>query len=376
MSGQQPGAPSPMVALLRGFYPYAIAILIAFVMYKVMPVGAEKIDLGILQINSFFTKVTGAIGIAIIMAVSLNIVNGYTGQFSLGHAGFMAIGAYTSAWITHYGSIHFFGNANAMEGLFTKGSALFVASLLAAGLVSALFGYLVGLPSLRLRGDYLAIVTLGFGEILRALLNQTQPVLDEFDIEEATRGEIFTGLGGALGFSGVPKYSNLFWVWSVAIITVIICYRLKQSIHGKAFLSIRENEIAAEAMGVPTTHYKVAAFAIAAFFAGVGGALFAHTLGNIVSPNEMNYQRSIDFVIMVVLGGMGSISGSVIAAVALTILPESLREFSEYRMIVYAILLIVFMIVRPDGIFGIREFWEVKWIRRLFRRTPKETHAP
>lgn len=371
MSTPTTTSPNPVLALLRGFYPYVIAVLIAFVLYKVMPTAAgEQFQFIGIQINSFTTKVIAAIGVAIIMAVSLNIVNGYTGQFSLGHAGFMAVGAYTSAWITYYGSIHFFGSPAVIEGLFTKGSALFLASIFAGGCAAALFGYLVGLPSLRLRGDYLAIVTLGFGEILRAVLNQSQPVLDADEISESTAREIITGVGGALGFSGVPKYSNLFWVWSIAISTVIVCYRLKQSIHGRAFLSIRENEIAAEAMGVPTTRYKVAAFAIAAFFAGIGGGLFAHTLGNVVSPTEMNFQRSIDFVIMVVLGGMGSISGSIIAAIALTILPEALRGFAGYRMIVYPLLLIVFMIVRPDGIFGIREFWEIRILRRKRAEAP------
>lgn len=368
---------SKAIILLRGLLPYLICIALAYGLKLLMPVGRGTLSLGPIVITSFYTKVFGGIGIAIIMAVSLNIVNGYTGQFSLGHAGFMAVGAYVSSWITYYGSLYRFDSAAMKAEFWSEGSLLFLGALLAGGAMAAVFGYLVGLPSLRLRGDYLAIVTLGFGEIVRVFLQQSSPVLGDMDeVKEASWKELLTGVGGALGFDGVPKYSSIFWIWVFALITVVVAYRLKESIHGRAFISIRENEIAAEAMGVPTTKYKVRAFVLAAFFAGIGGGLFAHDLGNVINPREMNFVKSIDFVIMVVLGGMGSISGAVLAATGLTILPEALREFAAYRMIVYALLLIIVMVLRPQGLFGIREIWELPPLNRLVRRARGKGGAP
>src|SRR5262249_50034997 len=160
-----------------------------------------------------------------------------------------------------------------------------------------------------------------------------------------------THLNSASGFFGLPAYTNVFWVYLFVCITLIVAYRLKESSYGRAFLSIRENEVAAEAMGINTTRFKVRAFMIAAFFAGIAGGLFAHELGVILNPNELGFLKSFDIVIMVVLGGMGSVSGAVLAAILLTILPEALRAFAQYRMIFYALALILMMILRPQGLF-------------------------
>jgi len=318
------------------------------------------------RLGGFYSKVLTDIGINVILACSLNLVNGFTGQFSIGHAGFMAVGGYTAGAITYYGSFRIWGDAAVHGGFFGSGEMLFVAACLAGGLVAALFGYLVGLPSLRLRGDYLAIVTLGFGEIVRVLIQRTDDVLFTREQIEATPAwELARRLGGSLGFTGLPFYTSLFWVYVFFTIMLLTAYRLKYSTFGRAFLSIRENEIAAEAMGVSTTRLKVRAFVVAAFFAGIAGGLFAHEIGTTLNPRELGFQKSFDLVIMVVIGGMGSISGVVLAAGFLTILPEALREFAEYRMILYALSLIIIMIVRPQGILGTREIWELRVFDRF-----------
>jgi branched-chain amino acid transport system permease protein len=303
-------------------------------------------------------------GIAIILAVSLNIVNGLAGQFSLGHAGFLAVGGYTAGMISYYGSLWLWGSAAVHGGWFSAGQALFLAACLAGGVVGAAVGYLMGLPTLRLRGDYLAIVTLGFGEIIRVLFQQTQPVIRTAEKLRAAGWEqlVPPPVGGSLGFSGVPKYTNLFWVYAFVTITLIVAHRLKFSSAGRNLISIREDEVAALAMGVHVTRWKVRAFVIAAFFAGIAGGLFAHESGIILSPRDAGFQRSIELVIMVVLGGKGSISGVVLAAALLASLPELLRDFDQYRMIAYAVLLIGMMLLRPQGLFGSRELWDL-WSR-------------
>jgi branched-chain amino acid transport system permease protein len=301
------------------------------------------------------------------LAVSLNIVNGFTGQFSIGHAGFMALGAYGSIVITYYGGYQIWGDVMKHES--ASGYALYFGSIVVGGTVAAIAGYLVGLPSLRLRGDYLAIVTLGFGEIIRVLLQATEPVLYPSEMKDVTGAARYLHLGGALGFSHGQSYNSLLWTWAAVALTVLIAYRLRESTHGRAFLSVRENEIAAEAVGVNTTRYKVSAFVLAAFFAGVAGALFAHQLGagTASRPEEFNFMKSFEAVIMVVLGGMGSISGATVAAIALTLLTEILRSVQDYRLISYSLLLIIVMIVRPKGLFGTRELWELSIFRNLRR---------
>lgn len=321
-------------------------------------------------LGPFYAKVLTDVGIAIILAVSLNLVNGFTGQFSIGHAGFMAVGGYTAGAITYYGHHLLWGDLGT-HGWGTP--VLFATAVVCGGATAAVMGYLVGLPSLRLRGDYLAIVTLGFGEIVRVLLQRTGDVLEPEQIGSASVFTMATSLGGALGFSGLPFLTNLFWVWLAVGFVLLFSFRLKQSDQGRALLSIREDEIAAEAMGIPTTTFKVRAFVYAAFFAGIAGGLFAHEIGTSLNAKELAFQRSFEIVIMVVLGGMGSVSGATLAAVLLTVLPELLREFSGYRMIVYALVLIVTMLVRPQGLLGLREIWEVEpvrsWLNRWLQRT-------
>lgn len=353
----------PMQNVLRGrtsvfvgLWPFAVGIILASLMYAILP-GS---------VGPYYARIVMDIGIAMIMAVSLNIVNGMTGQFSIGHAGFMTLGAYAAGMMSYYGSLVMWDSPLKHGGMLGLGEWWFAVSCLFGGLVAACAGYVVGLPSLRLRGDYLAIVTLGFGEILRVILQQQSGsvITSGEALQSATWSQLFPlPIGGALGFSGIPKYTNLFWVYVFVTITVVIAYRLKQSSLGRAMISIREDEIAAQSMGVNVARQKVLAFVLAAFFAGVGGGLYAHESGVIVSPKDAGFQRSFDFVIMTVFGGRGSISGVMLAAVILTALPEVLRDFNQYRLIVYALLLIVMMLVRPQGLFGIREIWQFWPIR-------------
>ena len=284
-------------------------------------------------LNPYFYGVLVLCLINVILAMSLNLVNGITGQFSIGHAGFMAVGAYASAAYTVYATPLLFGAHYDQNAWLT--ALAFLVAILVGGLTSAVAGFLVGLPSMRLRGDYLAIVTLGFGEIIRvAILN-------------------IDAVGGARGFAGIPQRTNLAWVLGAAWITYVVIRNLMKSFHGRALLAIREDEIAAEALGIPTTRYKVTAFVIGAFFAGVAGALFAHLL--YLHTNSFTFMKSIEVVIMVVLGGMGSLTGSILGAILLTALPEVLRFASSLRLILYSLLLIVLMIARPQGILGRRE---------------------
>lgn len=298
-------------------------------------------------VNPYIYRVAVLCGINIILAISLNLVNGVTGQFSIGHAGFMAVGAYVSAAFTVYATPHLFGAAGSAAGVI--GAAAFLIAILLGGLSSAIAGFLVGLPSMRLRGDYLAIVTLGFGEIIRVIILNIDAV------------------GGARGFAGVPTRSNLAWVLGAGVVTFVAIRNLLRSYHGRAWLAIREDEIAAEALGVPTTRYKVTAFVIGAFFAGVAGALFAHYI--YLHTNSFTFMKSIEVIIMIVLGGMGSLTGSVLGATILTALPELLRFASSDRLIIYSLLLIVLMIARPQGILGRKEL-SLRFLRVFSRRRP------
>lgn len=265
------------------------------------------------------------IGVYIILAVSLNIATGYLGQLPLGHAGFMAVGAYAGALV--------------WKSTVAMGSVpSIILGLLVAGLVSAIFGIIIGIPALRLKGDYLAIVTLGFGEIIRVCIINLPSIT-----------------GGTPGLLNIPKYSNFNLVYICVILTCIIIHMVMKSRHGRAILSIRENEIAAEACGINTTYYKVMAFAISAFFAGVAGALYAGCQGSLF-PGTFDFMASINILVMVVLGGMGSMVGSVIAATILTYLPLALQRFNTYRMVIYAVLLIVVMIFKPSGLMGTYDF--------------------
>jgi branched-chain amino acid transport system permease protein len=299
------------------------------------------------------------IGINIILAVSLNLVNGYTGQFSLGHAGFMAVGAYAAAsWSNHLDPF-ILNMLGGPQNDFATNLALLL-SMSFGGLLAAIAGIVVGIPSLRLKGDYLAIVTLGFGEIIRTAILNTD----------------FLGAARGLRVSG--NYTNLFWTFGTAAVAIYVVLGMVNSTFGRGFLTVRDDEIAAEAMGINSTRYKVLAFVVGALFAGMAGALFGHfTL--FLTPEGFNFFKSVDVVVMVILGGMGSTTGVILAAILLTILPEVLRALAhtdfittsqtaiesvvkihlpplqgllENRLILYSVLLIIMMLTRPQGLFG------------------------
>jgi branched-chain amino acid transport system permease protein len=284
------------------------------------------------HIDPYYLDVIIGIGINIILAVSLNLVNGYTGQFSLGHAGFMSVGAYFSAAVSLNLAPRLFGDEG---GTLAQQSMLFLGALIAGGLTAALAGLLVGVPSLRLRGDYLALVTLGFGEIIRVIFQNVE------------------SLGGALGLNGIPAYTTFFWVIAFVAITVFVVVCLVNSTYGRGFLATHDDEIASEAVGLDTTRYKIVAFVIGAFFAGIAGGLYGHFKLSI-TPTGFDFTKSIEIVVMVILGGMGNTVGVILAAILLTLLPEVLRPVSEYRMVIYSFLLIVLMLARPQGLFNFR----------------------
>ena len=262
----------------------------------------------------------------IILAVSLNLINGFTGQLSLGHAGFMSIGAYVS--------VVFIDKLNTP----------FIFGLFMACLAAAIAGLLIGMPTLRLRGDYLAIATLGFGEIIRIIL---------YNIEY---------VGGAAGITGIPKITTWPWLFGAVVLTVLVIQNLINSSYGRAIVSIREDEVASELMGINIANYKILAFVVGAMFAGLAGSLYAHYF-YVIKPSSFGFMKSFDVLVMVVLGGLGSTSGAVIAAIFVTILSTVLQSFPELRMVFYAIVLIVIMIFRPQGLMGNKEL-SLKILRR------------
>lgn len=275
------------------------------------------------QFNRYYLGIAIDCGINIILAVSLNLINGHTGQFSLGHAGFMAVGGYTAAKFTLV-----------FESMVPDSlkPLLFLVALVLGGLMAAVAGFSVGVPSLRLRGDYLAIVTLGFGEIIRVIVQNMESV------------------GAASGLKGIPKYSTLGWTFALAAVTVYAVSALVNSTYGRGFIAVSDDEVAASSMGINPVRYKVTAFVTGAFFAGIAGGLYAHHK-QFLSPTGFDFLKSIDIVVMVILGGMGRTAGVIIAAILLTVLPEFLRQFADYRMIIYALLIIVLMMARPQGLF-------------------------
>lgn len=319
------------------------------------------------SINSYISGIMITIGIAIIMAVSLNLTTGLLGQLALGHAGFMSIGAYTAALIT-----------KTMSG--TNFALSLPVGLIAGGLVAALFGMLIGMPALRLKGDYLAIITLGFGEIIRVIVENLSITGGAGGLSRITR--MSRAFSSDTNVSSAIQFSIVFWIM-VIIITSI--YTLGRSRHGRAIISIRENEVAAESTGIPTTYYKLFAFTLAAFFAGIAGGLYAHQIG-MLSPKTFGFNKSIEYLVMVVLGGMGSITGSIISSAVLVALPEFLRGFSEWRLVIYSTLLIVMMLFRPSGLMGTREFslmntWDTaaRWIKKslgIKKRQAKMPYTP
>ncbi|MCY1082200.1 branched-chain amino acid ABC transporter permease [Archangium lansingense] len=340
-SGSSSGVPAP----LRGILPVLVAVPVLLVLEW------------LLSDSPFATYLLSIMAVNVILAVSLNIVNGMTGQFSIGHAGFMAVGAY----LTGVTSLALKDVALSFLPVAVSDQVFLVVSLLVGGTAAALAGFLVGLPSLRLRGDYLAIVTLGFGEIIRVAVTNTE------------------AFGRALGLSGIPQTSSVAMVGFWVFLAVLAARRIAGSSHGRSLWAIREDEVAAEAMGVNTTGYKVRAFVVSSFFAGIAGGLFAHFVP-IINPGSFTFVKSMEIVVMVVLGGLGSTTGAIVAAVFLTLLPEAMRsafatfgagstlaqQVDQIRMPVYGMMLVVLMLSRPQGLFGTREIWEVlpRWIPR------------
>ncbi|UHR03204.1 branched-chain amino acid ABC transporter permease [Peptoniphilus sp. GNH] len=304
---------------------YIITLILLLALYGIILILN---NIGI--VNGYALTVLRLVCINIILATSLNITVGNLGQITLGHAGFMSIGAYGAALFMKAGFVH--------------GLTGYIISLFLGGILACLVGIIIGIPALRLKGDYLAIVTLAFGEIIRVLI------------------EYFDFTGGAQGLSGIPKMKSFDLIYVITCICVFCMYSFMTSRHGRAILAIREDETASEASGVNTTYYKTLAFAISAFFAGIAGAIYAQNIG-VIDAKVFDYNKSFDILVMVVLGGMGSFTGAVISSTILTIVPELLRSFSSYRMIVYSLVLIAMMIFRPEGLLGRREFMLSKVLR-------------
>lgn len=301
-----------MSKVLRGYLVFAGLIAAVWIIDR----------LAIPWTDAYITSILIRVGINMLAAAGLALVLGFTGQFSLGQAGFMALGAYTSGYIAlHHGVPP-------------------MLAVLVGGLAAALGGLAVGLPSLRLSGDYLAVVTLGFNGIIIVVIQNMESV------------------GAALGMIGLPQATSFGWTYTWLVLGVLFVRNALQSSHGRGFMAVRDNEIAVRSLGVNTTRVKVVAFVVGAFWAGVAGGLIAF-LNASISPNQFNYDRSIELVAMVVLGGTGSLSGPMLAAVALTALPEVLRPIAQYRMIMYALVLVFMMILRPQGLLGTREISDV-----------------
>lgn len=289
-------------------------------------------------LNPYYTQILIFIGINITLTIGLNLINGFNGQFSLGHAGFMAIGAYVSAYLT-----------------VKLGMSNFYLALLIGGLSASFMGLVIGLPTLRLKGDYLAIATLGFGEIIRVCI---------LNIKE---------VGAATGLIGIPQHTTLINTMIITVLVIVISRNFINSSHGRATISVREDEIAAEAMGINTTKYKVTAFTLGSFFAGIAGGLFAHYL-MYINPSSFTFMKSVEVLVMVTLGGLGSITGSILGASLLTILSEALRAVGELRMVIYSFALIILMLFRPQGILGTKEF-SLDWLKKLIHKGDKKVRG-
>jgi branched-chain amino acid transport system permease protein len=339
-----------MSSWLKALVGGAVTLAVLYVLNAMMS-SAGFFGTGI---DDYQARLLVFIAINIILATSLNLINGFTGQFSIGHAGFMAVGAYSSAYFTvNHGKA--LESAVAFLGPTAASSVVLLVAIAIGAVVAALMGLVVGIPSLRLKGDYLAIVTLGFAEIIRIVILNIDAV------------------GGATGYQ-VQGYANFMWVGIFTVITVVVIHNIVRSDSGRALISIREDELAAEAMGVNTTRYKVSSFVIGSAFAGVAGVLFAH-YNKFLSTNDFQFIKSFEIIIMIVIGGMGSITGAILGAIIVTLLPELLRQlpdvqlgsttfhFTDLRLVIFALILILTMILRPQGILGTREFG-LSWLKR------------
>lgn len=305
---------------LKRWYP-----LVCTVLLYILVVVLQSVNI----LNGYYMQVMMFACVNIMMTASLNLVNGFTGQFCIGHAGFMSLGAYGAAVVT---TMIF--NGGSLSGVVTI--PVFLLGLFVGGLVAAAIGFLIGLPSLKLKGDYLAIVTLAFGEIVRALLRLVKPI------------------GAARGMVGIPMWSSFLWVLLFVVLTLWVLRNLIYSPFGRAFKAIRDDEIAASAMGINTTRYKILSFCIAAFIAGVAGGLYAHIVG-FIQPDTFSFTKSSDYLVYLYAGGSGSLTGSVVGALLLTVLPEVLRFLSDWRLAVYAVILIIVMLYRSEGLCGGKE---------------------
>jgi len=281
-------------------------------------------------VNNYIIQVIMLAGINIIVTLSLNLVNGLTGQSSIGHAGFMAVGAYTAALVT---TVIF--NVSAMSPALQI--VMFLVATVFGGICAAICGFLVGVPTLRLKGDYLAIVTLGFGEVIRAILRLTNVV------------------GAARGLIGIPRLASLVWVFAFVILTIYICRNFMDSSYGRACMAVRDNDIAADTVGINVSRYKIIAFVLSAFIAGIAGSMYAHVL-QYLHPDVFGFAKSSDFLVYLYAGGVGSISGSIIGASILTVLPEILRPIASLRLVLYGFLMVCIILFRQEGIFGGKEF--------------------
>jgi branched-chain amino acid transport system permease protein len=321
--------------------------------------------------SSFTLRIFNLCGIYIILALSLNLINGFTGLFSLGHAGFMALGAYVSALLTMSPAqkeMNFF--LTPVIAPLANIQLPFIPALIISGLVAGLAGFLIGAPVLRLRDDYLAIATLGFSEIIRVVITNLQPVTN-----------------GALGLKGLPRYSTTFMIWGVAALSTIFILALIRSAFGRSCRAVRDNEIAAQAMGINAARVKITSFTIASFMAGIGGAMLGHLMSTI-DPKMFTFSLTYNILLIVVLGGIGSISGSIFAALIVTISMEALRFLDGplnlifirtqglpgLRMVVFSILLMLVVIYRQQGLMGKKEFsWDIfahsPLIARLYKRS-------
>lgn len=302
---------------LRTYGVNLLLVVVLFILIQVL------VSAGI--ITPQYQSVLIPICINVMLAVSLNLVCGYLGQLALGHAGFMSVGAYAAAVFTI--------NVTAIHSL--PDWVQLILAMLVGAVFAAIAGVIIGIPALRLKGDYLAIMTLGFGEIIRVIFTNLK----------------ITNSGRIVSAEKITSFPVAFWSM---VIVIVIIYAFIYSRHGRAVISIREDEVASESSGVNITYYKVFAFTLAAAFAGVAGALWSHTFS--IAPRDFDFNLSIDILIFVVLGGMGSITGSVIAATILTLLPQVLSGFNDYRMVIYALLLIIMMVFRPGGLLGKYEF--------------------
>lgn len=319
----------------RSYLLIAVLVVALYVVFNLL-IGAGVI-------NRYYEGIVRLICINIIMAVSLNLVCGFMGQLALGHAGFMSVGAYAAA-------------------LFTMNSGLPEAvalplSLIVGGLFAAVIGFIIGIPALRMRGDYLAIITLGFGEIIRVII-QNLKVAGGMGLDKGAAGQALIG---------IDRLANLYVVFWITVVTVVLLFMFARSRYGRAVKAIRDDEIAASASGINITYMKVLVFAISAFFAGIAGGIFAQYIGSL-NPTMAGWLNSINYVIMVVFGGMGSLTGSIVSAIGLTILPELLRAFADYRMLAYSVVLVLVMIFRPQGIFGSWEFSLPRLVNRMLFR--------